>query len=265
MTRINQLFENKSKNILSIYFTAGYPKVEDTTTIIKALAEAGADLLEIGIPFSDPLADGPTIQGSGQKALENGMSLKLLFEQLQHIRNEVDIPLILMGYLNPIYQFGMEAFCQKCAEVGIDGLIIPDLPLQEYLDIYQPLFAQYQLQNIFLITPQTSEKRIRLIDEQTNAFIYMVAASSITGAKKDIQSGQVEYFNRINDLNLKNPRLIGFGISNHETYKKACQYANGVIIGSAFIKSLGQKGDLKSIINNFVASIREEKVMVQRE
>lgn len=256
MNRINNLFQTKKANILSIYFTAGYPQLNDTVTIIQELEKAGADLIEIGIPFSDPLADGPTIQGSAEKALENGMNMEVLFEQLKGIREKVQIPLILMGYLNPIWQFGMERFCQKCQEVGIDGLIIPDLPMQEYMEFYKETFTKHGLHNIFLITPQTSTERIRLIDKEGSGFIYMVAAAAITGAKNDISQGQVDYFERINALELKHSRLIGFGISNHETYAKACQYANGVIIGSAFIRALAKDGDLGNNISDFVQMVR---------
>lgn len=261
MNRINHLFQTKKDHILSIYFTAGYPQLNDTVTIIQELEKAGADLIEIGIPFSDPLADGPTIQGSAEKALENGMTMKLLFEQLKDIRETVKMPLILMGYLNPIWQFGIERFCQQCQAVGIDGLIIPDLPMQEYIDFYKTTFEAHGLHNIFLMTPQTSPDRIHLIDEQGSGFIYMVAAASITGAKRDISKTQIDYFERTNALNLKLPRLIGFGISNHETYSKACQFANGVIIGSAFIRALAKEGELGDKIGEFVQMVRGEELV----
>jgi len=261
--RINQLFAQKKDNILSIYFTAGYPNLNNTEAIIKNLTEAGADLIEIGIPFSDPMADGPTIQQSSQQALDNGMSLKLLFEQIQSIRSQVDTPLILMGYLNPILQYGIKRFCKKCKEVGIDGLIFPDLPMIEYEEEYQPLFAENNLHNIFLITPQTSDQRIRKIDALSSGFIYMVAAAATTGAKQQIAQSQQAYFERINAMNLSNPRLIGFGISNHETYAKACRYANGVIIGSAFIKHIAdtQNDELPQHINDFVQKIRQPETV----
>jgi len=258
MNRIQQLFEKKKKNLLAVYFTAGYPHLNDTVTIIRELEAAGADLVEIGIPFSDPLADGPTIQKSGEKALENGISLKLIFEQLKEIRKEVKIPLVFMGYLNPIFKFGIKRFAEKCAEAGIDGLILPDLPVQEYLNDFKETFEACSLSNIFLITPQTPEERIRKIDEISNGFIYMVSSSSTTGAKSAIQSNQESYFSRIQGMNLKTPSLIGFGISNHETFEKACRFANGAIIGSAFINALSESENLKDTIHDFVKSVKSK-------
>lgn len=255
MNRIEVLFNRKSEGILNVYFTAGYPELDDTRIVIKALAESGADLIEIGIPFSDPVADGPTIQESNMKALENGMTLKLLFEQLKGLRDEVGIPIVLMGYINPIIQYGMEAFCKKCEEVGVDGLILPDLPMFEYLQMYKSAFEQHGLLNIFLITPQTSEARIKEIDANSAGFIYMVSSASTTGAKTQISDDQEAYFERINQMGLQNPRLIGFGISNKETFQKACVNANGAIIGSAFIKALSQEGELKENINEFVKRV----------
>ncbi len=256
MNRINQLFKKKPQNILSIYFTAGFPYRDATLEIIKALEAAGADMLEIGIPFSDPLADGPTIQASSQKALENGMSLALLFEQLADIRKYVDIPLLLMGYLNPVYQFGVEKFCRQCKATGIDGLILPDLPLDVYETQYQNIFEKYELSNIFLITPETTDSRIRKIDATSNGFIYMVAASSTTGAKKNIAAHQEAYFKRIQSMNLQNPRIIGFGISNNQTFTRACRYANGAIIGSAFIHVLTNSQNISEDITTFIRKIR---------
>lgn len=256
MNRIEQTFKTKER-ILNIYFTAGFPLLDDTLRVACALQEAGADMLEIGMPFSDPLADGPTIQNSSQIALENGMNLPLLFEQLKALRSQVEVPVLLMGYINPILQFGMNSFLEKCAEVGIDGLIIPDLPMQEYRDEYQSLFEEKGIQNIFLISPNTSTERIRLIDQQTNGFIYMVSSSSTTGAKKAVQEGQVAYYERIEAMGLKNPRLIGFGISNHETFSKACEYAQGAIIGSAFVQQLGEDAS-EAGINQFVGAIRDK-------
>jgi len=253
--RINQLFQTKKENILSIYFTAGYPNLDDTVTIIQTLEKNGADLIEIGMPFSDPVADGPVIQNSSTVALKNGMSIKKLFEQLANIRKSVKIPLILMGYLNPVIQFGLEKFCQKCQEVGIDGLILPDLPLSVYQEEYQALFEQYGLYNILLITPQTSEARIRQIDEASKGFIYMVSSSSTTGAKDKVSDFHEEYFERVNQLKLQNPRLIGFGISNHETFENACKFASGAIIGSAFVKALEQEASLEERISHFVSRI----------
>jgi tryptophan synthase alpha chain len=257
MNRIDRLFEQKPTNILSIYFTAGHPTMDSTIEIIKTLTNEGVDLIEIGIPFSDPVADGPVIQQSSQTALENGMSLKLLFEQLKDIRNLTDIPLILMGYLNPVLQFGVEAFCKKCADVGIDGTILPDLPLEIYMKEYKPFFEQHGIHNIFLATPQTSDERYRMLDTNSRGFLYMVAASSITGTRKKFEKYQIDYFKRVRKLNLMLPRLIGFGISSAETFQLACKYANGAIIGSAFIKALEQKGDLKTNIRKFVQGILE--------
>ncbi|GHV57431.1 tryptophan synthase alpha chain [Bacteroidia bacterium] len=248
MNRIKTLFEQKQKNILSIYFTAGYPHLDDTLTIIRELEKNGIDLVEIGIPFSDPMADGPVIQESGTAALRNGMSLKLLFEQLKAIRNEVHIPLILMGYLNPIMQFGFENFCRKCRETGIDGAIIPDLPFDDYIREYKPLADAYDLKIILLITPETSEQRIRLIDEHTDGFIYMVSSAATTGAQKSFDEQKQAYFRRINAMRLRNPRLIGFGISNRETLAAAWANANGAIIGSKFISLLKTAPDISSAV-----------------
>lgn len=255
MNRIDRLFETKQERILNVYFTAGYPALNDTVAVMENLEQAGADLIEIGIPFSDPVADGPTIQESNGIALENGMTLKLLFEQLADIREKVSIPFVLMGYINPIVQYGIEAFCAKCEEVGVDGLILPDLPMFEYLDTYKPMFDKHGLYNIFLITPQTSEARVREIDENSNGFIYMVSSASTTGAKSSISVDQTAYFARIRAMNLKNPTLIGFGISNAETFDKACANANGAIIGSAFIKALGGEGALNEKVETFVKDV----------
>lgn len=253
--RINQLFEKKQNNIFSIYFTAGYPDLNDTVPTIQLLEQNGADLIEIGMPFSDPVADGPVIQQSSTVALKNGMSIKKLFEQLANIRESVNIPLIFMGYVNPVMQYGVEAFCQKCQEVGIDGLIIPDLPLTVYQEEYQALFEKYGLHNILLITPQTSDERIREIDNASSGFIYMVSSSSTTGIKNKASDFHVDYFERVNQLDLKNPRLIGFGISNRETFDNACKYAAGAIIGSAFVKALDQKLTLEERISGFVKTV----------
>lgn len=254
MNRIDQAFESK-KDLLNIYFTAGFPAVDDTVRIARALEEAGADIIELGLPYSDPIADGPTIQDSSTQAIKNGMNLKLLFEQLQDLRKHVTIPVIMMGYLNPVMQFGVERFCEKCQQVGVDGLILPDLPMSEYLEVYKPIFQQHGLYNTFLVTPQTSEERIRLIDEKTDGFIYLVSSSSITGAKSGFQDQQIEYFDRIQSMKLKSKTMIGFGISSHETYSTACQYADGAIIGSAFIKSLAQDSSDEAI-KNFVKHIK---------
>lgn len=255
MNRIEKLFQTKPNRVLNVYFTAGYPKLDDTVSILKALESSGADLIEIGIPFSDPVADGPTIQASNDVALNNGMTLKLLMEQLKDIRNQVSVPIVLMGYINPIVQYGIERFCEDCAARGIDGLILPDLPMHEYLEVYKPIFEKNGLLNTFLITPQTSEARIREVDNNTSGFIYMVSSASTTGAKSGISEEQEAYFKRVNGMGLKNPRLIGFGISNKETFDKACENANGAIIGSAFIKVLGLEGDMEENIKEFVNGV----------
>ena len=254
--RINQLFQDKTNSILSIYFTAGYPGANDTATIIRELEKNGVNLIEIGMPFSDPVADGPMIQHSSQVALRNGMSIKKLFEQLQGIRQQVKIPLILMGYLNPVLQFGVENFCVKCAETGIDGLILPDLPLDVYQEEFRALFEKYNLHNILLITPQTSDKRLKEIDDASAGFIYMVSSSSTTGAKNKVSDFHQDYFERIQKMQLKNPRLIGFGISNRETFENACRYAQGAIIGSAFVKALEGEATLEEKIAAFVNSVK---------
>ena len=250
--RINKLFQDKKEGIMSVYFTAGFPQLNDTVTIIKELERNGVDLIEIGMPFSDPVADGPVIQNSSHIALQNGMSIKVLFEQLKGIRNEVNIPLILMGYLNPVLQFGVEDFCKKCKEAGIDGLILPDLPLDVFKEEFQEIFTKYGLHNIMLITPQTSDERLKEIDDISTGFIYMVSGSSTTGVKTSFQNS---YFERIKQRNLKNPRLIGFGISTRETFATACDYSQGAIIGSAFIDALVQKGELNERIINFVHTL----------
>ena len=254
--RIDKVFQEKKAGILSVYFTAGFPQLEDTVPIMEYLQEGGADLIEIGVPFSDPMADGPTIQASNQAALNNGMTLEKLFEQLRHVREKVRIPIILMGYFNPVVQYGIERFCKACEQVGVDGLIIPDLPMQDYIDFYKRDFDKYGIYNIFLITPQTSSERVRLIDNNSSGFIYMVSSASITGAKSSISGDQVDYFTRINEMELKNPRLIGFGISNRETFTTACQYASGAIIGSAFIKVLQQSKNLKQDVINYIKSVK---------
>lgn len=259
--RITELFQNKGdQKVLSIFFTAGYPQLDDTSAIIEALEEAGADMLEIGIPFSDPIADGPTIQHSSEVALENGMSLSLLFEQLANIREKVTIPLLLMGYLNPVMQYGVEAFCRKASEVGIDGVILPDLPIEEYVESYKSLFEAHNLSNILLITPQTSDARIDFIDGHTKGFIYVVSDNSTTGKVKEVSNTQKAYFQRIADKKLTNPLVIGFGIKDHESFSRACRFADGAIIGSAFIKALKESQDMKETIKSFVHDIKFGKV-----
>lgn len=252
MNRINQKL-NEDKKLLSIYFTAGYPNLDDTTTIIQNLEESGVDMIEIGLPFSDPLADGPTIQASSTQALKNGMTTEVLFNQLKDIRKTVSIPLIIMGYFNPMLQYGVEAFCKKCQEIGIDGLIIPDLPVDVYNEQYKSIFEKHRLINVFLITPQTSDKRIQFIDSISNGFIYMVSSASVTGSSHGFGDTQTNYFKRIANMELKNPQIVGFGINNNETFTQATAYAKGAIIGSAFIKHLSKNNVNK--INNFVSSI----------
>lgn len=238
MNRIKQLFERKKDKIKSVYFTAGYPQLEDTLPTLVALEKGGIDLVEIGIPFSDPMADGPVIQKSSMQALKNGMSLNLLFKQLQNIRSKVEIPLVFMGYFNTIMQYGFENFCKSCQEIGVDGMIIPDLPFYEYLTKYKAIVDRYGLSFIPLITPETSEERIRSIDSAIQGFIYMVSSASTTGAQTSFNSEKTLYFKRIKEMNLHNPCLIGFGISNYSTLKDAFSYAEGAIIGSKFISLL---------------------------
>ena len=253
MNRIKEKLQ-EDKKLLSIYFTSGYPEINDTVEIIKSLEKNGVDFIEIGLPFSDPLADGPTIQESSTIALKSGMTTNKLFEQLKDIRSEVSIPLIIMGYFNPILQFGVEKFCAKCEEVGIDGLIIPDLPVDVYNDNYKAIFDKHGLKNIFLITPQTSEERIRFIDEVSDGFIYMVSTASVTGSTKGFGEETKAYFKRIADMKLSNPQVVGFGISDEDTFNDATKFAKGAIIGSAFIKHLNQHG--KNNIEDFVKSVR---------
>ncbi len=253
MNRIQEKMQSGHK-LLSIYFTAGYPELEDTVPILEALQKEGADMVEIGLPFSDPLADGPTIQASSTAALKNGMHTELLFRQLQGIREKIHIPLIIMGYFNPVLQYGVEAFCKRCREVGIDGLILPDLPLDVYQEEYEAIFKANGLLNIFLITPQTPEERIRKIDEGSDGFIYMVSSASTTGAREGFGPEQKAYFERIHSMGLKNPQIVGFGISNSTTFEQATTHAKGAIIGSAFIKVLAAKG--RSGIAPFIRSIR---------
>ena len=254
MNRINKLFEDKKDNILSIYFTAGYPNLNDTTEIIKTLDECGVDLIEIGMPFSDPIADGPVIQDSSNVAIDNGMNLNLLFEQLEGIRKITDIPIVLMGYVNPVYQFGYDNFIKKILKCDLDGLILPDLPLDDYENKFKSVFDMENLSFISLITPNTSEDRIKKIDNNSNGFVYMVSSSSTTGKKSSFDNKQIDYFQKIRSLSLKNPTLIGFGISDKESFTLACKYSNGAIIGSKFIQSLS-KSNIKESIRSFVYSI----------
>jgi tryptophan synthase alpha chain len=253
--RITDLFKKKKSNVLSIYFTAGFPSKNSTAVIIEELEKVGVDMIEIGIPYSDPLADGPTIQHSSEVALKNGMTLKLLFEQLKEIRKKVSIPLLLMGYVNPVMQYGIKKFCVKAKSAGIDGIILPDLPMQEYLDEYKNIFEENGLSNIFLVTPQSSEERIRMIDEHTNGFIYLVSSASTTGKNLDI-SGAHAYFRRIKEMDLENSVMTGFGIHDRKSFLSAVKYSNGAIIGSAFIKAIDKSKNLKKDIQKFISKIR---------
>ena len=240
MNRINQLFRTKEEDVLSIYFCAGYPALNTTAEVIRTLAKNGVDMIEVGIPFSDPMADGVEIQQAANRALKNGMSLHLLFEQLKDIRSDVEIPLLLMGYLNPIMQYGIENFCKSCASSGIDGCIIPDLPFEDYLRDFNPVADKYDIKMIMLITPETSEERIRFIDEHTDGFIYMVSSAATTGVQQSFDEQKQAYFHRIQAMSLRNPRMIGFGISNKATFRMACENASGAIIGSKFVSLLGE-------------------------
>lgn len=251
MNRINQLFKTKTNNILSLYFCAGAPMLDGTVSVLQAMEQNGINMVEIGIPFSDPMADGPVIQTAATKALRNGMSLNLLFSQLRDVRKSVNIPLILMGYLNPVIQYGFENFCKKCVEVGVDGMILPDLPFKDYLEDYKPIADKYDLRIIMLITPETSEERIRFIDEHTDGFIYMVSSAATTGAQKTFDDQKQAYFNRVHAMNLRNPLMIGFGISNKQTLESAQANANGAIIGSKFVQLLDEaNGDAEMAVKN---------------
>lgn len=254
--RITSLLAQKNTALLNMYFTAGFPNLGDTMPVLEALEQAGVDLVEIGMPYSDPVADGETIQQSNMRALENGMSLRILFEQLADCRSRVSMPILLMGYINPVLQFGVERFCQKCQEVGVDGVILPDLPLDLYLDEYESIFRQYGILNIFLITPQTADDRIRLIDEHSEGFIYMVSSASITGSTSGVSNEMLAYFDRINAMKLRNLRFIGFGIKDNETFRMASQYANGAFIGSAFIRLLQENGADASKISDYVKAVK---------
>lgn len=255
MNRLNKLFNEKKNNLLSIYYTAGYPTIDSTLDIAEALEKAGADFLEIGFPYSDPVADGPTIQHSSQQALDSGMTLNLLFEQLADLRNRITIPILLMGYVNPIVQYGVERFCKKAAEVGVDGVIVPDLPMYEYESMYAPFFKNNNLSNIFLVTPQTSPERIRKIDELSTSFIYLLSSSSITGGNLNVSANIEEYYQRVKNMQLNNPTIIGFGITDKASFSKACEYANGAIVGSKFVKLLGEDNYLDKI-PEFIKSIK---------
>jgi len=256
MNRLEHLFSIK-KNILNIYITAGFPKLNDTIEIVQELAASGVDMVEIGMPFSDPLADGPTIQHSSEVAIENGITLDLIFDQIKEIRTTVDIPIMLMGYINQIMKYGVTAFLAKAAEAGVDGFILPDLPLDIYREEYKALFEKHNLKMSFLITPQTTDDRIKTIAKESTAFLYVVSSFAITGSKKDIQQNQLDYFKKIEAMKLNTPKLIGFGISNTATFNTACNYANGAIIGSAFIKMLSTTTtELKTNIHNFIKALK---------
>jgi len=253
--RINQLFSGKKENILSIYFTAGYPHLDDTLPIMSELQSQGVNMVEVGIPFSDPMADGPVIQASGNAALKNGMSLKILFSQLEGMRPEITMPVLLMGYLNVVMQYGLEAFCRDCQKAGVDGIILPDLPMKEYLEEYKPMMDRYGLAMVLLITPDTSDERIRAIDEHTSSFIYMVSSASTTGAQTSFNDSKQAYFRRINAMGLKNPRLIGFGISNKATLDAAFANASGAIIGSRFVECLTKTNSIKEAVNTLLQGL----------
>ena len=258
MNRINQLFATKKENILSLYFCAGDPVADGTADVIRTLQQKGVDMLEIGIPFSDPMADGPVIQDAATRALRGGMTLRRLFAQLQDIRRDVRIPLLLMGYLNPIMQYGFEAFCRSCRECGIDGAIIPDLPFKDYMEEYRPIARRYGIHIIMLITPETSEERIRQIDEHTDGFIYMVSSAAITGAQRDFNAQKQAYFRRIEAMHLHNPRMIGFGISNRQTFEAAAKHAAGCIIGSKFVSLLAEEqGNAGRAADRLLAALKQ--------
>jgi tryptophan synthase alpha chain len=257
--RIIQLFEKKQRNILSVFYTAGFPQRDETVSIAMQLEASGVDMIEIGIPFSDPIADGPTIQESNKIALENGMNVKLLLDQVRELRSKVTFPIILMGYLNPVVQYGVEKFCRDASAAGVDGLILPDMPLDEYLNDYKSLMDSLNLSVTFLISPTTSVARIRQIDSISNGFIYAVSSSSTTGAKNEFSQEQIAYFKKLEEMNLHNPFLIGFGVSNHYTYTQACAHASGAIVGSSFIATLKQSTNLQNDISAFIKSLRGGK------
>ena len=256
MNRIDRLFQEKKSGILSVYLTAGYPELGDTVPLIRSLQAYGADMVEVGIPFSDPMADGPVIQQSSHVALQNGMNLDLLFNQIGEVRAKVTIPLVMMGYFNPIHRMGMEKFLDRCTETGIDGVIIPDLPPDEFEHLYRDRFIASGIHHILLVTPQTSKERIRKIAALSSGFLYMVASASTTGARDSISRQQEDYFQQLADMKLPLPALIGFGISSRTTFEAACRYARGAIIGSAFIEALGEEGSLESNVRNFMQRIK---------
>ncbi len=259
MNKINQLFsENKNSKLLSLYFCAGAPTLDGTTDVILTMQRRGISMIEVGIPFSDPMADGPVIQDAATTALKNGMTLQRLFDQLKAIKDEIHIPLVLMGYLNPIMQYGIERFCQACVDSGVSGIIIPDLPFKDYLEEVKPVADRYDLRVVMLITPETSEERIRFIDEHTDGFIYMVSSAATTGAQQSFDEQKQAYFRRINQMNLRNPRMIGFGISNRQTLESAQQNAAGAIIGSKFVTLLSEaQGDADKALDALFEALRQ--------
>ena len=256
MSRIKQLFQNKKNGILNVYCTAGFPELNSTIPIMQALQESGVDIIELGMPYSDPLADGPVIQGSSAKALQNGMSISVLFDQLESFREIIQVPVVLMGYINPLLQYGFEKFCSKAAAVGIDGLIIPDIPIYEFEKEYAAIIRKYGLDFTFLVTPETSKERIQKLDSLSSGFLYAVSSSSLTGSDKDF-SIMEEYLLRFQTLGLLNPVLVGFGIKDKSSFEKACQFTNGGIIGSAFIKALENSNDIQQVTSAFIQSIRD--------
>lgn len=257
MNRINQLFSSNPQNVLSVYFCAGHPTLDSTVEIIQTLEKKGVSMIEIGIPFSDPMADGIVIQNAATKALRNGMSLKLLFKQLQNIRASVQIPLLFMGYLNPIMQYGFEAFCQECVQCGIDGVVIPDLPFNDYQKEYRSIAEKYDIKVIMLITPETSQERILEIDANTDGFIYTVSSAATTGSQKDFDQQKQDYFSRISTMKLRNPRMVGFGISNKATFDMVCRYASGGIIGSRFVSLLDEEANTALAVNKLIQTLKE--------
>lgn len=258
MSRIKNLFERKKSQVLNVYCTAGYPRLNSTLSILHSLQANGADLVELGMPYSDPLADGPVIQASGNRALENGMTIAVLFEQLAGFRKEIQLPVILMGYMNPVLQYGFEKFCAEAAKVGVDGLILPDLPEYEFETEYGAIVRKYGLDFIFLVTPETSEDRIRKLDELSAGFLYAVSSSATTGKDKDFTAVET-YLQKLQSMQLKNPVLVGFGIKDSSTFQLACKFANGAIIGSAYIKALDEGSDTETVTQNFIGNIIQKK------
>src|SRR5947209_7579177 len=254
MSRIGKLYTEKKNKVLNVYCTAGYPELESTIPVLKALQDNGADVIELGMPYSDPLADGPVIQASGTKALANGMTIAVLFKQLESFRKQIHIPVVLMGYLNPVLQYGFERFCAEASRLGIDGLIIPDLPMHEFETEYGSVINKYGLDFTFLITPETSEERIRKVDTLSSGFLYAVSASSITGTPKDFETVE-HYLQRINKMNLKNPVIVGFGIKDKATFESACRFSNGAVIGTAYIKAIENAGNVELKTKEFIKSI----------